>query len=107
GSDQLRNLPTWHRWEELLDYAHLGIARRAADALDELDPHVQALLDTHRRDALADAPAGSIVIFPMSPTPVSGTALRGRIARGEHPDELLPAGVLDYIERNRLYRART
>ena len=27
-----------------------------------------------------------------------------RLARGERPVELLPAGVLDYIERNRLYR---
>jgi len=107
GSDQLRNLPTWHRWDELLHHAHLGVARRAADPLDGLDARVQALVDTHRRDALPDAPAGSIVLFPMPPMPVSGSTLRARIARGERPDELLPVGVLDYIERNRLYRSRT
>lgn len=107
GSDQLRNLPTWHRWDELLRHAHLGVVRRAADTLDGLDARVQALVDAHGRDALPDAPGGSIVFVPMPPMSVSGTALRERIARGESPGELLPAGVLDYIERNRLYRART
>ncbi len=106
GSDQLRNLPTWHRWDELLRHAHLGVVRRAEDTLEALDARMQVLVDTHRSDVLPDAPAGSIVLVPMPPTSVSGTGLRERIARGERPDELLPAGVLDYIERNRLYRRR-
>ncbi len=105
GSDQLRNLPTWHRWQELLRYAHLAVARRAGDALEGLDARVRGLVDQRSRNELPDAPAGSIVFFPMPPMPMSGSALRGRLARGEQPVELLPPGVLDYIDRNRLYRA--
>lgn len=105
GSDQLRNLPTWHRWEELLAHAHLGVGRRAGDPLDGLDPRVQALVDARARDSLPDAAAGSIVFVPMPPMRVSGSELRKRIAHGERPVELLPPGVLDYIERNRLYCA--
>jgi len=105
GSDQLRNLPTWHRWEELLRYAHLAVARRADDALEGLDARVRALVDQRSQIELPDAPAGSIVFFPMPPMPVSGSDLRERISRGEAPVELLPPGVLDYIDRNRLYRA--
>jgi len=105
GSDQLRNLPTWHRWEELLRYAHLAVARRADDALEGLDARVRALVDQRSQIELPDAPAGSIVFFPMPPMPVSGSYLRERISRGEAPVELLPPGVLDYIDRNRLYRA--
>jgi len=105
GSDQLRNLPSWHRWDELLEHAHLAVARRAGDTLEGLDARVRALVDARLRDELGDAPAGSIVYFPMPPMQVSGSALRERIARGERPVELLPAGVLDYIDRNRLYRA--
>ncbi len=104
GSDQLRNLATWHRWDELLRYAHLAVARRAGDALDALDAPVRALVDERLRDSLSDAPAGSIVFFPMPPMHVSGSTLRARMRGGEQPAELLPAGVLDYIERNRLYR---
>ncbi len=105
GSDQLRNLPSWHRWDELLEHAHLAVARRAGDALEELDARVRALVDARLRDELGDAPAGSIVFFPMPAMQVSGSVLREQIARGERPVELLPAGVLDYIDRNRLYRA--
>ncbi|MBW7923709.1 MAG: nicotinate-nucleotide adenylyltransferase [Burkholderiaceae bacterium] len=105
GSDQLRNLPTWHRWEELLRHAHLAVARRAGDTLEALDARVRALVDAHACEELPDAPAGSIVFFPMPSMQVSGSALRDRLARGECPDELLPHGVLDYIDRNRLYRA--
>jgi len=104
GSDQLRNLPTWHRWDELLHYAHLAVARRAGDALEGLDARVRRLLDAHAQDELPDAPAGSVVFFAMPPMHVSGSALRAAIARGERPVELLPSGVLDYIGRNGLYR---
>lgn len=105
GSDQLRNLPTWHRWDELLRHAHLGVVRRADDRLEGLDARVRALVDAHAGDSLPDAPAGSIVFLPMAPMRISGSELRERIARGERPVELLPPGVLDYIQRNRLYDA--
>jgi len=91
--------------EELLRYAHLAVARRADDALEGLDARVRALVDQRSQIELPDAPAGSIVFFPMPPMPVSGSDLRERISRGEAPVELLPPGVLDYIDRNRLYRA--
>ncbi len=105
GSDQLRNLATWHRYRELLDHAHIAVTQRGPHRLADLDAPVEALLAAHGRDALPDAPSGAIVFFRMPPVPVSGTALRERLARGERPAELLPSAVLDYIERHRLYRA--
>ncbi|HMN65535.1 MAG TPA: nicotinate-nucleotide adenylyltransferase [Burkholderiaceae bacterium] len=105
GSDQLRNLATWHRYRELLDHAHIAATQRGTHPLATLDAPVEALLAAHGRDALPDAPAGAIVYFRMAPVPVSATALRERLARGERPAELLPPAVLDYIERHRLYRA--
>lgn len=107
GSDQLRNLATWHRYRELLDHAHIAATQRGTHPLATLDAPVEALLAAHGRDALPDAPAGAIVYFRMAPVPVSATALRERLARGERPAELLPPAVLDYIERHRLYRAAT
>ncbi len=105
GSDQLRNLATWHRYRDLLQHAHIAATRRGTHPLADLDPPVEALVAEHGRDALPDAPSGAIVWFGMPPVPVSGTALRERLARGERPAELLPPAVLDYIERHRLYRA--
>ena len=103
GSDQLHNLASWHRWHELLDYAHLAVTQRERVPLSGLPAEVEALLATHGRDALPDAPAGSIVLFRMPPVPVSATALRAQLAASARPDGLVPLAVLDYIDRHRLY----
>ncbi len=104
GSDQLRNLATWHRWGELLHLAHIGVTRRADDDLAQLDAPIDALLRSHRREALPDEASGAIVFFRMPAVPVSASALREQLARGERPADLLPSGVLDYIDQHRLYR---
>ncbi len=104
GSDQLRNIATWHRYDELLSLAHIGCTQRERVALDRLPPPVEALLAAHGRETLPDAPAGAIVLFGMPPVPVSATALRAAIARGERPSELVPSAVLDYIALHQLYR---
>jgi len=107
GSDQLRNLATWHRYRELLDFAHIGCTQRERIGLERLPAEVDALVAARGRDALPDAPAGAIVFFTMPPVPVSATALRERLALGERPAELVPPAVLDYIDSQRLYRRDT
>jgi nicotinate-nucleotide adenylyltransferase len=104
GSDQLRNLSTWHRWEALFEHAHVAATQRERIGLDALPDAVEAALAQRGRDALPDTPAGSIVLFRMPAVPVSATALRAQLGRGERPDGLSPPPVLDYIDSNRLYR---
>lgn len=104
GSDQFRNLPSWHRWTELLDFGHIAATRRERIGLEQLPEPLETLLARHGRDALPDAPAGSVVFFQMPPVAVSATGLRAQLGRGERPSELLPAPVLDYIESHSLYR---
>ncbi len=104
GSDQLRNLASWHRWDELLGLCHIAATRRERVSLEALPAPVEALVQAHGADALPDAPAGGIVFFRMPAVPVSSTTLRGQLAAGETPAELLPAGVLEFIQSRRLYR---
>lgn len=104
GSDQLHNLPSWHRWRELLEQTHLAVTQRERVPLSGLPAEVEALLAACGRDALPDEPAGSIVLFRMPPVPVSATALRAQLAGSVRPDGLVPPAVLDYIDRHRLYR---
>jgi nicotinate-nucleotide adenylyltransferase len=104
GSDQLRNLSSWHRWRELFAHAHVAATRRERVPLDDLPAELEAELAARGRDALPDAPAGAIVLFGMPPVPVSATALRAQLARGERPRDLTSPAVLDYIGSNRLYR---
>lgn len=103
GSDQLRNLATWHRWRELLDHGHIAATQRETVTLSDLPDAVEQLVHQHGRQVLPDAPAGSIVFFQMPPVAVSATALRRQVAGGVYPQELLPPGVADYIRLHRLY----
>jgi nicotinate-nucleotide adenylyltransferase len=105
GSDQLHNLATWHRWQDLLSYAHLAVTRREQIPLTDLPPEVEALVAAHGTDALPDEPCGRIVFFRMPMMPVSATRLRAQLAVGERPAELVPPRVLDYIDRHGLYAA--
>lgn len=103
GSDQFRNLPSWHRWTELLDHAHLAVTTRERIGLEALSAPLEMLLQRCGRQSLPDAAAGSIVFFSMPAVPVSSTALRAQLGRSENPGELLPPPVLDYIRLNTLY----
>lgn len=104
GSDQLRNLATWHRYRELLDHAHIAVTRRERVSLARLPAAVEALVAEKGCDALPDRPSGSIVFFGMPFVPVSATRLREQLLEGDRPAELLPRVVLDYIDHNGLYR---
>jgi nicotinate-nucleotide adenylyltransferase len=103
GSDQLHNLPTWHRWRELVSLAHIACTQRERVGLQDLPQEVENLLREHGRQAIPDAASGSVVLFSMPPVPVSATALRAQLARGERPAGLLPPAVLEYIESRKLY----
>jgi nicotinic acid mononucleotide adenylyltransferase len=53
--------------------------------------------------------AGSIVRVSVTPQPIEASAIRAALALGSAGRErvrgLLPASVLDYIDRNQLYRS--
>jgi len=104
GSDQLRNLDTWHRWRELLDFAHIAATQRERVPLTDLPEAVERLVAGKGCQVLPDAPSGAIVFFQMPAVAVSATGLREQLARGEYPEELLPPGVTAYIRQHHLYQ---
>jgi len=113
GADAFLGLPAWHRWRELFDLAHLVVVARPGVEFD-LERAPALLPDWERRfvrdpDALVAAPAGAILVQPVTAHDISATALRGQLARGalglDEVRGLLPPAVLAYIERNQLYRS--
>jgi nicotinate-nucleotide adenylyltransferase len=108
GSDQLRNLATWHRFEQLLTYAHIAVTQREGVSLQNLPPAVEAIVAKSGRDALSNTRAGSLVFFRMPPVAVSSTALRMAL-KANSPQtalvaNLMPPGVFQYITTHSLYR---
>jgi nicotinate-nucleotide adenylyltransferase len=108
GSDQLRNLATWHRYQDILKFAHIAVTQRESVSMQGLPSDVEALVSAFGRDSLSDSLAGSLVYFRMPPVAVSSTALRMAL-KANSPQtalvsHLLPAGVFKYISENKLYK---
>ena len=111
GSDSFLSLPTWLRWHELFDLAHIAVASRPGYLPSDGGPAPELSAEIARRSArpeqLAASAAGRIARFDMPPMDMSASAIRAQLAAGQDTRHLLPAAVLAYIEAQRLYRKET
>jgi nicotinate-nucleotide adenylyltransferase len=113
GTDAFSALTTWHRWEELFEFAHIVIAHRPGYSLQQLQASLPAVLRKvylHRLISAAGTlranRAGSVLAREITALDISATQIRETLARGASPRYLAPDPVLDYIERNQLYKER-
>lgn len=106
GCDAVLGITTWHRWQELLDFAHFVIIARPGWALPRTGEAARWLrqyrLDDHSE--LRQRPAGGIVIEDLRPLAISSTEIREGLAAGLSPRYLLPQSVLEYIQAHQLYQ---
>jgi nicotinate-nucleotide adenylyltransferase len=106
GQDSYLKLPSWHRWQELLDYCHLLIVHRAeiAHTLQLHSAHQHKLVDIAQAAAQFAAQAhGLITYLPLTPPDVSSTRIRADLAQGHAHIAGMPEKVLHYIKENHLY----
>jgi nicotinate-nucleotide adenylyltransferase len=105
GMDAFAQLNTWHRWRELLDYAHLAVVARPGYSLP-LTGDVADLVRAKQVDAeVLDAQAhGGILLSELSLLPISSSAIRAQVKRSESPQFLLPDAVWAYMVEHRLYQ---
>lgn len=111
GADAFHGLPAWHRWRDVFRLAHIVVAARPGVDLDRDMPPDLAPEWQSRRVAdpavLRSTPAGAIYLQAVAPHPISATAIRMQLARGEAGRaavvRLLPPSVLAYIELHHLY----
>lgn len=108
GMDSFLSLPSWHRWRELLDYAHLAIVERPGYQLDTLPAEVGQLLrerGTNDFHDLRSVPQGRIMLVQLPPQDVSSTGIRDLLRRQQDISALVPGPVLKYIKQHDLYRS--
>lgn len=106
GWDAFCGLPSWHRWEELLEHCHILVLQRP-DADHEPPDALRNLLAAR---AVSDPRAlkgacGQITFVWQTPLAVSATQIRQLLASGKSVRFLVPDAVLAYIEAHGLYRA--
>ena len=105
GMDAFLGLTSWHRWDELLDLAHIVVAHRPGWRA----PDIGALGDiidrhgTHHVDDLHDNTHGQIHIHAVTQLEISSTEIRDIVAAGRDPRFLMPDVVRDIIVDNHCY----
>jgi len=107
GSDAFVKLNTWHRWQELLDYAHIVLVQRpSAQPQEALPSEVEALLRDHYTDQHADLShdnAGSIMMQQITGQDISSTGIRHLLQHGKSIRYLMHQTTATYIAQNKLY----
>ena len=83
GEDQAKDFKEWHKWEEILKMADVFVFKRSK----EKHKYPKGLKTLNSR-----------IIE------ISSTEIRNKIKNGQPVDFLVPAPVLDYIKKHKLYR---
>jgi nicotinate-nucleotide adenylyltransferase len=105
GMDAFLGLPTWHRWGEILDFAHIVVAHRpgwqAPDegALGELLGRRR----TRSADDLRGRLQGSVHIHAVTQLEIASTGIRSLVADGYDPRYLMPDAVRALIMESSCY----
>ena len=113
GADAFEGLPSWHRWQEIFQLAHIAVANRPGYSPHgrrwpaTLSPELAAACSNRHTSDPADlrrAPAGRVIPFDMTPLAISASLVRDLARNGHSVRYLLPDSVVDYIAAHALYR---
>lgn len=106
GQDSLLGLPTWHKWQTLLDYCHLLICRRPSYSTQTDNIKLRQWIDMHQTNDVKDlhnSPNGYIYLAHTPLEDISATEIRRNINNAQSCKNLLPLKVWQYIHTQGLY----
>ena len=105
GIDAFLGFPSWHRWKEILEQAHIIIAQRPQYQLPTTGI-IGDLLKERLKNEVAyihENTSGGILLRPITSLEISATDIRKQIAMGRNPRYLLPDDVYAYIKQHGTY----
>lgn len=95
GADAIKEITTWHRYQELLDICHFVAATRPGYTLDNLK--------NKELNMLTASQLKNIDIVEVPGIDVSSTDIKRRVNLKQPIKYLLPEIVEEYINKNELY----
>ena len=93
GEDSLRDLPYWHRADEIIRYSRLAVV-----------PRHEVQFDVASLEGILPGITERVVHVWSPLIEVSSTGLAARLKAGKSVRYLIPDSVLDYIGQHQLYR---
>lgn len=105
GMDAFLGLAGWHRWQELLDFAHLVVAHRPGWRAPDMGPLGDMLEEhgTHRVEDLHESTHGRVHIHAVTQLEISSSEIRELVRAGRDPRYLTPDRVRDVIMSHGCY----
>ena len=105
GMDSFLSLPHWHRWQELMAFAHLVVAHRPGWRVPESGTLGELVRDcgTDRVEDLHEADSGRLYVTACTQLEISASQLRNSIRAGLDPRYLLPESVREIIVAAKCY----
>ena len=99
GTDAVAALDRWHRWQELLELAHIVVVTRPGWQWPDTGVVAQWLAQHLTADVaqLQATPQGRVLSLELRQLPISATEIRELIAAGRSPRYLLPDAVWEKI----------
>ncbi|MEM9243769.1 MAG: nicotinate-nucleotide adenylyltransferase [Pseudomonadota bacterium] len=104
GADVFVKFKQWHRYRDILNYAHLIIVNRSGYLIRDYVSTHDILIQKQTLDPelLEQSDHGSIFCQDVEPVDISATEIRRDITNNAVAEKL-PASVYDYIQSNKLY----
>lgn len=96
GADSLHDLPKWVEPQEILTLATPLVVARAGEGEPDFES-LSSVASPERVEAIRQAKV------EMPATPISSSEIRRRLSVGDDVEEMVPAGVLQYIRERGLY----
>ena len=103
GDDAFSAFASWRDPTGILAIANIAVLQRPGVVV-ETPPQLEELLGGRRRSRIDPQRTGQVVFCAVTQLDIASSDIRRRIREGRSVDFLIPAGVLDLIERHRLYR---
>lgn len=105
GIDAFLGFTSWHRWNDILNQAHIIVAHRPQYQLPSTGIIADLLKERLQHDIsyIHENHSGGILLRPITALEISASDIRKQIAMGRNPRYLLPDGVYDYIKRHGTY----
>jgi len=105
GMDAFLGLTSWHRWNEILDFAHLVVAHRPGWHIPDVG-ELGELIGTHGTSDVEDLHEnshGGVFVHAVTQLEIASTEIRDLIAAGHDARFLMPDAVRDVILESKCY----
>lgn len=95
GSDNLRELSTWNRVEDLVKHFKIYVIKRDKDNVEEI---------ISKNELLSNNKNSFIIVQNYITNSLSSTFVRNNLKSGKSINYLVPEEVIKYIEKHKLYK---